>query len=655
MESIDIPTVFKTSGKIIFFEEMRVYLFPFLIWYIVKGCQIQIFQCSPRFTSLIRDEILSGQITIVNWNAIDHQLRHRVDGDAIRELELRYKAWFNKPPLRRILVSLYGTEDAETAIKKSVVIQLKKIFQLALAANLHAKAHECSSDQVFIPGRSFQSFRDIGFFCTICTCTIPGYARFFHTCSYLVAKTKSVLLLAVYPAWLLIQIVLPAGETPGNKQYLLGARIYDTDLAFYQKYRSIDFLIDNNFIQPSDVLFLIDTPIDRNYRNKLTERQYATLDVREILRSSRKETIRSIPLMIKNWLPALFYAITENPFAIRVFVEALHIHIIWTRILKEYSFSHYVVYNDTSPSQILRNILLQKKGIVTWYYVHSCGTVNYFSQLHEPEIPHVIFSYLYYDRFVTWNAKVQRYYESHPNVIQKFEGFGCLWSEAIRDIRRRQGTDPRLQTLIRKWIGNSSENTLKNRIIAVFDSTFGGEATLTGQHMILFIDGILTLLEKNSQVTVVFKMKYSKNQMMQYHPPVLEPMVQTAYQNLENHPRCILLDDDISEAAEVIAVSDLVISACFTSPTIEALGAGIKGIYFDADGKSRGTYYDQFPNLVAHDPDELCHIVDFWLNRVTDDEFTLFIKKYVLKEIDWYADGKAVERFRNAIARKDRF
>ena len=101
----------------------------------------------------------------------------------------------------------------------------------------------------------------------------------------------------------------------------------------------------------------------------------------------------------------------------------------------------------------------------------------------------------------------------------------------------------------------------------------------------------------------------------------------------------------------MIKVSDLVISECFTSPTVEALGARRKSIYFDASGKFRNSYYDKSPNLVAHNYNELKKIVNFWLYQITDKEFDGYLDTYIKKELNIFADGKAITRFRELLVK----
>ena len=105
------------------------------------------------------------------------------------------------------------------------------------------------------------------------------------------------------------------------------------------------------------------------------------------------------------------------------------------------------------------------------------------------------------------------------------------------------------------------------------------------------------------------------------------------------------------ETAEAIAHSDLIVSACFTSTTIEALGARKKAIYFDASNRFKGHYYDKFPKLVAHGYNELSDLVKYWLYDIKDEEFGEYLKSHVKGEIDAHVDGMAITRFRELLTK----
>ena len=132
------------------------------------------------------------------------------------------------------------------------------------------------------------------------------------------------------------------------------------------------------------------------------------------------------------------------------------------------------------------------------------------------------------------------------------------------------------------------------------------------------------------------------------------PYLTPTYEKLKNHERCIFFaryDKEGVSAPEVIAQSDLVISAAYTSTTAEALGARKRAIYYDVTGHCIGDkyYFNGFPNLVAHSYEELKKLIRYWMYEVTDAEFDDFLSTYAKDEIDPYLDGKALSRLRKLL------
>jgi len=184
---------------------------------------------------------------------------------------------------------------------------------------------------------------------------------------------------------------------------------------------------------------------------------------------------------------------------------------------------------------------------------------------------------------------------------------------------------------------------MPGRIIAVYDTTFGEKVALQPSDIALFIEGILKLLEDNPQIGVIFKEKNPFEEVLSRNPETAP-----IYEKLRTHERCYATGN-IGDAAEAIAASDLIVSACFTSCTVEALGARRKAIYFDATNRFKGYYYDHFPRLVAHGYDELRKLVQYWLYDITPDEFDNYLETYVKGELDAYVDGRAITRFRELL------
>lgn len=344
--------------------------------------------------------------------------------------------------------------------------------------------------------------------------------------------------------------------------------------------------------------------------------------------------------MIKDFLFFWFILLKDILFTPYFFIKAtlksLYTHLCWKRFSGLYHIEHLVVYNDFALQHIIRNILLSRINTKTWYYLHSRNFGDlYIPSGNRESYRHHRLLYLYYDNLVSWGG-AEAFFKKQPHNINNFLHLGCLWSEHVHSISKSQA-------LTNLGI-TRRDDSFSNNIVGVFDTTFGEISPLKYKDMVLFIEGILQLLEDFPKVSVVFK---EKNPRDEVHPDVISYL-----EKMESHPRCFVPGCKI-ETPEVIKVSDLVISACFTSPTVESLGAKRKAIYFDASDKWRGVYYDRFPNLVAHDYNGLKEIVNFWLYQITDREFDNYLETYIEKESNIWIDGKAITSLRELLTRRN--
>lgn len=171
------------------------------------------------------------------------------------------------------------------------------------------------------------------------------------------------------------------------------------DRGFIQPDRAIDFLVDDYLIKPEDVIFFIETPID--YEHELNNRSYTYVRMWELLKHVRPRDFWGVPL-----------------FGLR----RIYTHLVWSVALRMYDINHYVVYNDFAPQALVRNRLMRKRGIQTWYYIHSC---NYLDRYGIDDTGTVM-NGMEYDHMVVWGG-VEKYMERMGNKIGKYHKLGCLW------------------------------------------------------------------------------------------------------------------------------------------------------------------------------------------------------------------------------------
>jgi len=465
-----------------------------------------------------------------------------------------------------------------------------------------------------------------------------------------IEKLKVIGMVMVYPFWILAQIGIPSLSTELCKKYQVGFMGAFSSWSLNNKYRSLDFLL-NGHLSKENTIFCIEEPIMPGEKELFTLRGYNWIELRKILHGADIKFIYHTILkkQISVWLSLLLKSFTEPPYITRLTLEIIYKSALWLRFLEKYHLQHYVSTNEYLPADVVRYIHLNRVGVKTWCYIHSCSTDDFITPPRQDDILSPHYSYFAYHHLIVWGEKMEKYYRKHPGHIQYYDHFGCLWSELIRIAKE----NPKASEVLIAAKEKFKEQNIK-KIIGVFDTSFTDKDTqfveacpLNYKDMIAFTDGLFRLLEEFPEICILFKNKLSYNS-MQIHTPEIIPY----YQKLIDHPRCYFpyLETTCSDPTEITAASDLIISAPFTSPCIEALGAGIKAIYYDASHKFPGCYYDRIPQFVAHNYNELKDFVEYWLYKTTPEEFDTFLNEYIKGELEENIDGKAISRFREKLS-----
>ncbi len=375
-------------------------------------------------------------------------------------------------------------------------------------------------------------------------------------------------------------------------------RVYATDWGFRgEGTRQIDWLLDGVTLRRDNVLFVIDKPIGAAYRQAFRDRQYQVYDA-------------SVP-----WPLDSFEIVNRWR---------------WRRFLRYWRPHHWVSYNDDHPRQWIRNRLLREAGCQTWSYVHSVHD----SEVFGPELGKKNPSRWLeagYGHLIAWGKRDAALYcrTAEKHVV------GPLWSAEVRP-------SPRLRSLLDVRFKKAGTGP----VIAVFDTTFDPASLYGDEDALEFFGGLRAFLDRPEWSSAVLLYK-PKNALAEIHERV--PKAAVALEQLLNHPRCVALPPEIAPGA-AIAEADLTISLAFTSTTVEALGARRRALYFDPKGRYRHSYYERFPNLVAHDRDELAWLCRYWLD-MPDADFQKYLDYYITPEFGGRLDAGAIARFRAALSK----
>lgn len=644
--------IFKKNshGQSIIFEEIGFLSVPFLAFYLLKGYRIYCFSINQILEKkrLIQKFILEKKLIKIEYNDLDLTLQLEINKVVLDEIEKVYEENFQKNKTAAEIAILVGSDSATNVFKKKLSLNLYDFYRMNLFFDKFFLPVCENNKLLFIPGKIYLDLKKVTCVEEIITqkkhIVSPVGGKVYTHILGLILRLKYCTLLLCFPFWILLKIRIPSIKKEVKKSFSVGIRLSNSDWPPGNKYRRFDFLIDNVSLTRTNTVFCIEEPISDNVKQKILDNEYNYVEIRELLKNANISYCKNIlvKLFLSSYAICLKNSLLEHSLIIQLCPEIMFRFLLWKRFEEKYKIHHYVTYNESLPTDIIRNIVLENQGVSTWLYAHSIGTNDFFSRQGHKEIMEKMYAYFHYDHYVVWGEKMELYYRKHPHNIRNFHKMGCLWSEHVRIINENGLDNDALNALQQKFVDNNISGPKK--IIGVFDVSTGHDAPLTEKDMIAFINGILQMLDESPTFGVIFKKKWSYKKLTFYTPNLVK-----YYKKLESHPRCYLTDEIDTDPSETIAASDLVISAPFTSPTIESLGAKRKAIYFDATGKFRDTYYDQIPRFVVHDRNELIKTIDYWLNEISDEQFLAFLNRYVLHELDEYMDGMAITRFRQKL------
>jgi polysaccharide biosynthesis PFTS motif protein len=453
-------------------------------------------------------------------------------------------------------------------------------------------------------------------------------------------RLKWVGILALLPAWVLLGVRRIVWSPPPPQFVQVGLRAYTTDWNFFgEGSREIGWLLNNRQVHRENTLFVIEKPLSSEYRDEFERRRYRCVDisgenafrrlsvrflVRELLGRGLKAWARL--LVAETRAPGLFLEV-----AARGWLEYFR----WSAFLERWHPRHYVVYNHFHFDHMFRNSRLRSAGCASWYYVHSVhDRCAYYDGLPERAIRcQEGLTYLGYDHEVHWGKRDEKLYRQMHGGTRAYHVWGPLWSAHVWPVRSVTEQVERLR----------SEMKI-DAIVAVFDTSFGSASPYGADGAREFYDTLAEMLDRPNWACrlLLFKSKNNEDE-FQDSPETAESLGR-----LLKHPRCLSLDADMAPGV-AIAEADLTVSIAYTSTTVEALGARRRAFYFDPGGKFRASYYERFPDLVAHDRETLAHLCEYWLG-LPEADFQKYLDERLAPEFGGYLDGGAVARFREALA-----
>jgi len=646
----------------IFFERIRGFHYPLVLYYLLRGFEISVFNFAhalgthiPRWARELINKERITQIIVTFTSA---------HGESIDQTEIIFNR-MPKTKIQSMLSRLYQSDEADLILKKMVLAEIFKCIYIHSYFN--SIVNGSLENIVFVPEDFLFYKRLIGRYGSyefdhlknvkICKVILPAsnLIRVFQTMAWFII---GVTLLC--PRIFMFCSLFGKKESPEKMEYKYGVALPTWHHIKFKGKRAFDFILDHKEINKTNTVFILFPqafrigPVDPPAWIKNQEqRGYKFLvlpdlkKIKHLLIAQKRFGYLVDPISL---FLGLVHCLYRTPLFMSAFVKGCVVYLQWNTILSQAVIRNYIYSNQEGWNQIAANILIRQNSGVTWNYSFFIGGgALYTRDSHYGDVKHVLWAFLNSDHFLGPNQDVIEYHRTHHQKVRHYHAIGNIYSEMIRENSEEIDRDEFIFRHFRKKAGK------KTKVISYFDTTFVDDDSVFTSYddAIASYRDMLKLLDEEREFLLI--MKPSKNEDLLVNPkvafssPEKGKIILGLWDTLKAHPR-VYWAGDAGDNPIIMAISDLVITHCMSSPTGEALGARKRAIWYEAGDKHRGLVYDQVPGLVVHGYRELKGRVDELLYRLGEEEYDTFLEHYVRGKIESHLDGLALSRFRGLLS-----
>jgi len=372
--------------------------------------------------------------------------------------------------------------------------------------------------------------------------------------------------------------------------------------------REFTFLIDGDALHKSDVAFLVEYPNSESFYSLYRKRGYHLFPAMLMrnLRQFFEPNVLNASDELK-YLPSLLLCSWRTSFIREAVVNLLITRLNWGGTLARVHFDHYVYCNKEGNNQVAANIFFRSQGVVSWSYSQFVGGPY---QVVGPNTAfddkNVYWSFLNSDYFLLNCRAMLESMQQHHQKVRHYEVVGNIFSEMIVNINKQEA---------RKKILGDNEAGIDTKWVAIFDTSYVDmELSYSNFYeAAAFLSDFIKLAENRTDLLFIFKPSKSDDYFID---------AKTVWASLRKGADIVKLRKEIAslsnvtmlsdanDPVEVIAAADVVVTHCFSSPTADALSAGIPAFWYESASLTRGYPLDEVDGLVAHGYMELNSFLD---------------------------------------------
>jgi len=365
--------------------------------------------------------------------------------------------------------------------------------------------------------------------------------------------------------------------------------------------REFTFLVDNHILKKEDAVFLIEYPENSSFYKKFSKKGFCLLNASNGFRLAKIFKPNCLISMqdFRNIFRLILLAKKEN-YLYETLTNFLLQKFIWGSILSEINFKNYIYFNKESKSQISLNILLKSQKIKSHCYCQFIGGPYQLTSEKSPfDKRNIYWAYLNPDFFYVNNKAMKDSFSHHSHMNVKYKVIGNIFSEKIIDIRNNKNM---LERLVAKFSAKGFE-----KIIGIFDTSYtdSKEFYSNFEEAISFLEDIINLSKSNPDSLFLLKPSKPDNFFLEGFWSGKNGYEIVALRSKFNKLSNAFILSDSSDVVELISISDVVFTHCFSSPTADAILANIPSFWYQSRNDVSYSPYNEIPGLVIFGLDNL--------------------------------------------------
>jgi len=643
--------------KKIFFEKAAFIHYPLLLWYLWRGYEVLLFDFNY---DLKKSRLLRNLINREKIQRIYIKPNVKEHGLAIDQTEIIYKRLKNKK-MAQILSDLYETKETNLAFKKALLSEIFKCIYMNEYLSNEKKKHKNLTEIFFVPydyNLYEKMIADYGNLSLSPLDRIRSYKWHLYVLPFIkmghMLMWRAIAFFYLFPkiALLFLARFIGVNASPIKPRFRYAIPIDQAFQVKFQGKRSFDFLLDNKEINKKNTIFIINFQVDKNFLSVSQAMGYQFLNTRTVfsihhikkLHSSSKFLIHTFWSFVR----IVFAGSSQLPFLICA-VYGMNIFLKWNAVFAQISAENYIYTNQEGFTQILINLLVKGQGGRTWNYSSFLGGgILYAVDNNFKNIRHILWAYLNSDHFLAVNEEVIKYHKIHYQAVKEYHSIGSIYSEMVRDCMREIDRDQFVNRFFGQDVGKET------KILSFFDTTFvdSEEAVTTFEDAIDFYQDIMKLINDIKHTLVIIKASKDEDYFVSPHGQWSSlkkgDHIIALWNDLRSRPN-VFWAGHTGDVPAIIAVSDVVITHCMSSPTAEALGAKKKAIWYESGKKHRDLAYDRIPGLLIHSYNDLKERIKYLLYALPEDEYEEYLSQNIEGKVESRLDGLALTRFRELI------